>query len=155
LSPALSVLFRALTPVGWAAVVLAVCGILAWAGDGLGLRWDPFDLSGRRLRAAEARAAEAGAGLDLRRREAEAREAQQHRLDTHHRLTVSVAAASARVTTLARSAYDATLPLDAARLARLREHDRRLCDAAPSVCAAAEADPSAGGDDPVPAGSAG
>ncbi|HEY0103047.1 MAG TPA: hypothetical protein VGB60_06260 [Brevundimonas sp.] len=147
--------FGVLTPLGRAAAVLGLCGLLAVVGHGLGLRWDPFDLSGRRLRGAEARAAKAEAGLDLRRREAEAREAQQHRLDVHHRQSVSVAAATAQATTLARSAHDASTLLDPARLARLREHDRQLCDASPSVCTAAAADPPAGGDHPMPSRPAG
>lgn len=147
----LRIWLRGLTPLGWGAAVLVVCAMLAAAGHGVGLRWDPLGLTDRKLRAAETRAVAAEAALELRRREAEAREAQQHRLDIHHRTTVSVSEAAARAAGHARNAHDASISLDSARLARLREHDRQLCDAAPSVCGPSEAASPAGRDDAVPA----
>ena len=155
MTPPPRVWLRALTPLGWAAALLTACGMLAVIGQGVGLRWDPFDLSGRRLRAVEARAASAEARLELQGRQARGREAQQRRLETHHRTGVSVAAAAARAATLARNSDDASIPLEPDRLARLREHDRQLCDAAPTVCVTAAADPPAGRDDAVSAGPAG
>lgn len=49
---------RALFPaaVRWSVLAVALVIAAVAVGRGLGLRWDPFDLSGRRLRAAEARA---------------------------------------------------------------------------------------------------
>jgi len=147
-------LFRALTPLGWAlAVAVALVAVLA-LGRGLGLRWDPFGLAGRRLAAAEARTATAEADAAARRLEVEGAADQARRLDIHHQQAVSVARATESAADQARSAHDASIPLDPARAARLREHDRRLCDLAPAVCAAAPADTARGRDDAVPAGPA-
>lgn len=147
-------ILRALTPPGWGlAVALAVVALLAF-GRGLGLRWDPFGLADHRLAAAEARAAAADSDAAARRLEVEGAADQARRIDIHHQQAVSVARATGRAADHARSAHDASLPLDPARAARLREHDRRLCDLAPAVCAAAPADTAGGGDDALPAGPA-
>jgi hypothetical protein len=144
--------FRALTPLGWGlAVALSVAVVFA-LGSGLGFRWDPLGLAGRRLAAAETRAATAEADAAARRLEVESAAEQARRLDLHHQQAVSVARAAERAGTLARSAHDASIPLDPARALRLREHDRRLCDLAPAVCDAASPDPAGDGHDAVPAG---
>lgn len=146
--------FRALTPVGWGlAMVLAVAAALA-LGRGLGLSWDPFGLGERRLEAAEARAATAESDAAARRLEAEGAVGQARRVDRHHQHAVSVAVATNSAETEARNAHDASVPLDPARAARLREHDRRLCDLAPSACSPAPDGSAPGGDSPVPAGPA-
>lgn len=143
---------RALSPQGWAlAVALTVVAALA-LGRGLGVRWDPFGLAGRRLAAAEARAAAAEAAADARGLEVEGAADQARRLDRHHQQAVSVALATDRARSNARIAHDASTPLDPARNARLREHDRRLCDLAPAVCGAAPTDPARDGGDALPAG---
>ena len=54
-------LVRTLTPLGWLALVGMAVVLLAIAGRGLGLRWDPFGLQQRRMEAAEARATQVGA----------------------------------------------------------------------------------------------
>ncbi|HWQ85644.1 hypothetical protein [Brevundimonas sp.] len=142
---------RALTPLGWSvAVVFAVVALLT-VGRGLGLRWDPLGLTERRLAAAEARAAATASDLAARRLEVEGAADQARRIDIHHQQAASVARATDRAAIRARSAHDASVPLDPARAARLRDHDRRLCDLAPAVCAAAPADPADGGGDAVPA----
>jgi hypothetical protein len=123
-------------------------------GHGFGLRWDPFGLAERRLAAAQVRAAVAESDAAARGLEVEGAAEQAVRADRHHQQAVSVAVATDRADTEARTAHDASLPLDPARAARLREHDRRLCELAPAVCAAAPADPAAGGGDAVPAGPA-
>ena len=123
-------------------------------GHGLGLRWDPFDLSGRRLRAAEARAAIAVADAGARRLESERMADQARRLDHLHQQAVSVARVTAEAAAQARSAPDASTPLDPARAGRLLRHDRELCRLAPAVCGSAAADPAAGGDQAVRSGPA-
>lgn len=145
---------RALGPPGWSvAVALALVAVMA-LGRGLGLRWDPFDLAGRRLAAAEARAVAAGADADARRLEVEGAAEQTRRLVLHHQQDVLVARATDHAVTHARTADDASNPLDPDRLARLRDHDRRLCQLAPAVCAAAPVDAADGGDGALSAGPA-
>ena len=60
---------------------------------------------------------------------------------TPHNAAHSVEAATAESITQARSAFDATDPLAADRAARLRDHDRRLCNIAPAGCPAAPGAP--------------
>jgi hypothetical protein len=146
---------RALTPLGWSLAVAVLFMAALALGHGLGLRWDPFGLAGRRLAAAEARAATAESDAAARRLEVEGAADQVRRLDLHHQQARSVAVATVRAEIDARSAHDASVPLDPARAARLREHDRRLCKLAPAVCGPAAADPARGGGDAVPAGPAG
>ncbi len=149
----LSTVPRLLSVRGWltvVGVVLALCAILILA-QGVGLRWDPLDLAGRRLRAAAARADAAEADAAARRLEQSGEQEQRARLDHHHQQALAVARVTERAAADARSAPDADLPLDPARAARLLDHDRRLCDLAPAVCGAASPEPNAPGDDPVPA----
>ncbi len=65
------VLFPASAAVRWAVLAVALVIATVAVGRGLGLRWDPFDLSGRRLRAAEAQASIAAADAGARRLEFE------------------------------------------------------------------------------------
>jgi hypothetical protein len=134
------------------AVALAI--LLIAVGHGLGLRWDPFDLSGRRLRAVEARAAFAVADAGARTLEVEGMADQVRRLEHSHQQAVAVARATADATTQARSAPDESTPLDPARADRLLRHDRELCRLAPAVCGSSEADPAPSGNPTVPAGPA-
>ncbi|MDI1325894.1 MAG: hypothetical protein PSV23_03740 [Brevundimonas sp.] len=147
-------LLRALTPPGWSLVVALAVAAALTLGHGLGLRWDPFNLAERRLAAAETRASTAAFDAAARRLEFEGAARQARRIDLHHQQADSVARATDRAAHNARIAHDASLPLDPARAARLREHDRRLCDLAPAVCATAPADPARGGDHAVSAGPA-
>jgi hypothetical protein len=147
-------LVRALTPLGWGLALALTAGLVLALGQGLGLRWDPFGLADRRVAAAEVRAAASEADAAARRLEVEGAADQARRIDDHHQQAVSIARATERAETGARNAHDAAVPLDPARAARLREHDRRLCDLAPVVCSAAAADPARSGGDAVPAGSA-
>ncbi|WP_298747806.1 hypothetical protein [uncultured Brevundimonas sp.] len=148
-------LLRILTPAGWTVLVLALVAVAGVAGRGLGLSWDPLDLSGRRLRAAEARASAAAAEAGARRLETEAMVDQARRLDHAHQQTVAVERVTAVAAAQARNAHDASHPLDPARADRLRRHDRELCRLSPAVCGPAKADPAAGGGQAVPAGPAG
>jgi hypothetical protein len=114
------------------------------AGHGLGLHWDPFDLAGRRLRAAEARAGIAVADAGARRLESEGLADQARRIEHHHQQAVAVERVTSAAAAQARSAHDASTPLDPARADRLLRHDRELCRLAPVVCDSATADPAAG-----------
>lgn len=145
-------LLRAPTPVGWIMLAGALAVLVIALGHGLGLRWDPFDLSGRRLRAAESRAAAAVADTGARRLEVEGMADQARRLEHSHQQSLAVARVTANAATQARSAPDESTPMDPARADRLLRHDRELCRLAPAVCSAAAADPPAGGDEGVRAG---
>lgn len=130
---------RALTPLGRLALVGALVLLLAVAGRGLGLRWDPFGLQQKRFETAQARAAEAESDAEARRIEAAGQGQQAARVEIHHRQTQAVQRATVAAVTQARSANDANEPLDLVRADRLRAHDRELCRLAPDLdgCAAA------------------
>ncbi|MNS83327.1 hypothetical protein D3C72_1171110 [compost metagenome] len=132
-------LMRALTPLGWLALVGALVLLLGVAGRGLGLRWVPFDFQQRRLEAADARAASAESDAEARRIEAAGQGQQAARVEIHHRQILAVQRATVAAVTQARSANDANEPLDLVRADRLRAHDRELCRLAPDLdgCAAA------------------
>lgn len=137
---------------GWAVgAALALIAAVALA-HGIGLRWDPFDLAGRRLRAAEARADAAVSDAGARRLESEGRADQARRLDHLHQQALAVEQATAAAAAQARSAHDASTPLDSARAGRLLRHDGELCRLSPAVCDAAASEPAGSGDAAVPAG---
>lgn len=130
---------RTLTPLGWLALIGAAALLLAVAGRGVGLRWDPFDLQQKRLEAVQAQATQAESDAVARRVEAEGGAQQAARLDIHHRHILAVERATVAAVTQARSAEDANDPLDPVRADRLRAHDRELCRLAADLtgCAAA------------------
>jgi hypothetical protein len=132
---------RALTPLGWGVVLLVMLVVGLVLARGVGLRWDPFNLTERRLETAEARAASAAQDATARRLEVEAGQAQARQVDAHYRTFVAVSESTARTLEQAGHADDADIPLDEDRADRLRAHDRRLCDLAPDVCGAAPAGP--------------
>ncbi|MDI6623463.1 MAG: hypothetical protein QME55_01925 [Brevundimonas sp.] len=145
-------MIRVLTPVGWAILAVTLVVAIAAVGHGLGLRWDPFDMTGRRLRTAEARASIAAADAGARRLEAEGMADQARRLDHLHQQSVAVERMTALAAAQARSAHDASHPLDPARADRLHRHDRELCRLTPALCGPAPADPAAGGGQTLRAG---
>ncbi len=147
-------LLRAPTLAGWIGLAVAAAVLAIALGHGLGLRWDPFDLSGRRLRATEDRAAAAVADAGARRLEVEGMADQARRLEHSHHQSLAVARVTADATTQARSAPDESTPMDPARADRLLRHDRELCRLAPAVCGAAAVDYPAGGDEGVRTGPA-
>ena len=55
--------------------------------------------------------------------------------DTFHTREIIIREGTAQAIAEARSAPDATTPLDPMRADRLRAADNRLCDASPSICA--------------------
>lgn len=132
-------LMRTLTPLGRLVLVGALVLLLAVAGRGLGLTWDPFNLQQRRLEIADARATYAESDAKARHIEAAGQGQQAARVEIHHRQTLAVQRATVAAVTQARSAENANDPLDLVRADRLRAHDRELCRLAPDLdgCAAA------------------
>ena len=142
-------ILRVPTPLGWGLTVAALIVVAAVLGHGLGLRWDPFGLGQRRLERAEARVATADSDALARGLETEGMAGQARRLDQLHQQAVAAERATALATAQARSAHDASVPLDPARADRLVRHDRELCGLVPALCGAAPPDPAAGGDPAV------
>jgi hypothetical protein len=132
-------LMRTLTPLRRLVLVGALVLLMAVAGRGLGLTWDPFNLQQRRLEIADARATSAESDAKARRIEAAGQGQQAARVEIHHRQTLAVQRATVAAVTEARSAENANDPLDLVRADRLRAHDRELCRLAPDLdgCAAA------------------
>lgn len=133
---------RSLTPIGWivagVALLLAVAAI-AWGWNNF---WAWLPWSGEaRLNRAEARAGRAESDASARRLETQGNADQVRRTEAYGDIRVRVEAATAESLIQARSAPDATDPLAADRAARLRDHDRRLCDLAPASCPAATGAP--------------
>jgi len=133
---------RTLTPLGWLVAGIALLmaiGLLAWGWNNL---WSWLPWSGEaRLDRAEARAETAESDANARRLESEGNAAQVARTETYGDIRIRVEGVTAEAITQARSAPDATDPLSAERAARLRDHDRSLCDIAPASCAAASRTP--------------
>lgn len=147
---------RALIP-GWlkvAATVVAAIAVVALVShqwDRLTAWWPWSDES--RLERAERkvedlsdRLATSEANAAARAAEAEANADQVRRVETHHRQVIELRDLTDPVIHEARSAPDASTPLDPDRADRLREHDRRLCGLVPDVC------PGAGGGGAAPSG---
>lgn len=141
-----SAFLRTLTPIGWLALLAALGMAIAIVGHGVGLRWDPFGVAGRRLARAEATAAAARSEAMARSLETGGMADQGRRLEHLHQQTVAVERTTALAAAQARSAHDASTPLDPARADRLVRHDRELCRITPDICAPAAPDAAAGGD---------
>lgn len=141
---------RALTPLGWTAVGSIVLIGLVLVLGGLGFRWDPFDLSRRRLDRAEQAVQRSEAVARSREAEAVGQSGQVARLDAALQTARSLDRATDRSIETARDADDAELPIPVARAQRLRDHDRELCRLAPDLggCAAA-LDPAGDGEPTV------
>lgn len=141
---------KALTPLGWLAVGVAVLAAIAVVLGSLGFRWDPFDLARRRADRAEQAAATATAEAAARSAEASGQAGQVARLDAAVRSTVALERATAHSIQIARTADDASTPLDPDRADRLRAHDGELCRVSPDLlgCPAAF-DPAGHGDAPL------
>lgn len=141
---------RALTLLGWLAAALAVAGGLGLVLGGLGFRWDPLDLSRRRLESADRAIVQARAGAAARTAEAEGQAGQVVRLDDALETLRSLDRVTFQSARTARTADDAALPLSPDRADRLRRHDRELCRISPGLggCATAP-DPARAGEPAV------
>ena len=71
---------------------------------------------------------------------------QARRVETVHRQVIELRDLTDPVIHEARSAHDASFPLEPDRADRLRDHDRKLCELAPGACAASAAAPAGDGD---------
>ncbi|MEH6699872.1 MAG: hypothetical protein V7672_14340 [Brevundimonas sp.] len=121
-------------------VVAAVLALAA--AHGLGLRWDPFDLQGRRLEAARSRVALAEADAHARRAERDGDHTVSREAAVVRDTELEVGRVTATAIQQAREADDADTPLAPDRVRRLDDHDRELCRHAPALCAGAgTADP--------------
>ena len=129
---------RALAP-GWVKVGVAALAIIAAAAmaahqwDRL-WSWLPWSDERRLERVIDQRdrlAAEAAAQAA----HIEALTSQARRVETVHRQVIELRDLTDPVIHEARSAPDASTPLDSRRADRLREHDRSLCELAPGACA--------------------
>lgn len=114
-------------------------------GRGVGLRWDPFDIEGRKLEAARTRAETLDRDLFARRLEIEGRQAQARQMERRHQTLNAVAATTARTLEGTEQADDAGILLEADRANRLRDHDRELCRLAPEICRSATTGPAGSG----------
>lgn len=122
---------RLLTPTVWGAVVVAIAMALA-------LFADPFGWRARRLDRAEQAAAIGQAEARMRRAEHTAQAAIAKGQRDLQEQQLAVTAITEKSVEQARGQSDAKTPLGDDRHQRLREHDRRLCEQAPSLrgCAA-------------------
>ncbi|WP_428150026.1 hypothetical protein [Brevundimonas sp.] len=140
---------RTLAPLGWLALGVGVLAAVAIVLGGLGFRWDPFDVGRRRLERAERTADFAERQAAARTAEAEGEAGQVARLDAAAQSAVTLERVTARSIQTARTADDAASPLPADRVARLRDHDRKLCLAAPGLVGCSAAPDLAGDGEPA------
>lgn len=134
-------LLRTLAPWGWGLSLTVLLVLTVVLARGLGLRWDPFDLAGRRLEAAQHRVETLDRDLTAHRLEVEGGQTQARRVARHHQTLTAVAATTARTLERTEQADDAEILLEADRADRLRDHDRELCRLAPAVCDTTAIDP--------------
>jgi hypothetical protein len=132
---------RALSPLGWlAAAVALVVAIALIAGIWNGLwSWLPWSAEAQ-LDRAEVRADTAESDATARGLESQGNAAQVARTEAYGEMRIRVEGVTAESITRAQEAPDANDPLSGERAARLRDHDRRLCDIAPGSCPAAAPD---------------
>lgn len=130
--------FNFRSPVGVALSVLAgiLLLIIAFVAlDGLGFRFDPFDLSAKRLARAEQQRDQAQQDATARRIETAGTVETLRRVE---KVTIQIRAAEQiafQSATDAAEAPDANTPVEPARLDRLRLADERLCQLRPAICA--------------------
>jgi hypothetical protein len=121
-------LMRALTPLGWTVLIVALLVMGLGLSRGIGLSWDVLGIQSRRLEQAKADAERGRAEALARQLETEVR-AEQARQQAQVRARLyQLAEVTAHAQSAARRAPDADTPLDKDRLDRLRAHDRLLCD---------------------------
>lgn len=119
------------TLLGTALALLAIFMVL----NGLGFRFDPFDLSAKRLATAEQQRDHAHQDASARRIESAGTVETLRRVE---QVTIQIRAAEQiafQSATDAAEAPDAHSPVDPERLERLRLADDRLCQLRPAICA--------------------
>lgn len=135
---------RALRSLAWVVAGGLALGLALAAAHGLGLRWDPLDLQGRRLEAARSRAALAEADSEARRAERDGDRSVGRDAAAVRDTEIEVGRVTTAAIQQAREADDADTPLAPDRVRRLDDHDRELCRHAPALCAGAGATDPAG-----------
>jgi len=136
-----------------AAVLLALMAALALAADRWDRLWSWLPWSDeRQLERVTAQRDRLVAEVAAQAAHIEALTAQTRRAEAMQQQVTRLRDLTDPVIHEARSAPDASTPLDPARADRLREHDRRLCELAPGACAEAAAvpDDSGGGGPALP-----
>lgn len=141
--------FNFRSPVGIALSVLAgiLLLIIAFVAlDGLGFRFDPFNLSAKQLARSEQQRDQAQQDATARRIETAGTVETLRRVE---KVTIQIRAAEQiafQSATDAAEAPDANTPVEPARLDRLRLADERLCQLRPAICSqpSSTADPAAG-----------
>lgn len=117
-------------------IIAAIAGLslvsALWSGLWSWLPWSEAS----QLDRAETRADTAESEADARGLEAQGNAEQVTRTEAYGDIRIRVEGVTASAVTEARSAPDAETPLDPDRGARLRDHDRSLCQLAPASCAA-------------------
>ena len=132
---------RALTPLGWlvsAVAVIVAIALIAGIWNGL-WSWLPWSAEAR-LHRTEVRADTAESDATARGLESQGNAEQGARTEAYGEMRIRVEGVTAESITRAQEAPDANDPLSGERAARLRDHDRRLCDIAPGTCEAAAPD---------------
>lgn len=127
--------FNFSSPFGLTLSLVLAIGLTLLVLGAIGIRFDPFDSLQKRADRAEASAAAANTDAAARRIESAGAADTVQRID---RITVQIRAADAiahQSALSAQDAPDAKLPVDPARLARLRHADQQLCDLRPGICA--------------------
>lgn len=141
---------RALVP-GWVkvvAVIVASAAGIAIAAHQWDRLWNWLPWSGeRRLERVEGERDRLAAETAAQAAQIEALQEQGRRVDAVHRQVIELRDLTDPVIHEARSAPDASIPLDLDRADRLRGHDRKLCELAPGACAGSAA--AAGDGDPA------
>ncbi|MNH79280.1 hypothetical protein D3C73_315980 [compost metagenome] len=115
------------------ALVVGFILLILFAGA-IGFRFDPLNLTAKRADKAEAAAVVSQDDASARRLESAGAADTAQRID---RITVQIRAAddiAHRSALAAQDAPDANVPLDPARLDRLRLADDQLCQLSPAVC---------------------
>lgn len=132
---------RTLSPLGWlvsAVAVIVAIALIAGIWNGL-WSWLPWSAEAQ-LDRAEVRADTAEGDATARGLESQGNAEQVARTEAYGDIRIRVEGVTAESITRAQEAPDANDPLSDERAARLRDHDRRLCDIAPGSCPSAAPD---------------
>jgi hypothetical protein len=127
-----------LTRIPWRILGYIAAGVLALAAINHGLQYVPFSPQWSAKRSA-AKADRLEARVSILERTAAGNAEIAEATNTYHTREVVIRDLTARAETEARRAPDADAPLSDERANRLRDADRRLCDASPGLCPAADA----------------
>ena len=132
---------RTLSPLGWlVSAVAVVVAIALFAGIWNGLwSWLPWSVEAQ-LDRTKTELATTQSDATARGLESQGNAEQVARTEAYGDIRIRVEGVTAESITQAHEAPDANDPLSDERAARLRDHDRRLCDIAPGTCQAAAPD---------------